>query len=461
MWHAPPNGEKGADAIPENRLSESGRPLAAHMVAAMDAADALWDGRLSPAFRDGLAEGIGAAAGGAGGHDAARALFRWLAALSGLGRCTPGYQALCGARFSGGGAAPVPIAPRLARHDRATSLLTAWFLRQEGWTSEAAEWAGYAAGGWKADSAYASEFASDPGADSRAELGGEGWRSVQWELFQSMTSAAGVPLEMLARHVPPVGVQLACSGAVILADRLAAQEEPPTVFGASPGPPSYTPRPDARADRSPVRAAALEAAFEAESPFLMVVDLPADEGAAAASKAAKASVPSDALAGSEVSEGIDAAFAAAEVMAAKFGLDGFFYALPTRTALEAAVDRALREHPGSLKGVGTLDQLRLDQADTGDPRVMLRQLTLVTRAVIIDATAVPRGPRSVPWGVPPVLGWLGRNRVPVVLMAAGLPEGARGALFAAYTGDGRVRPRRAAPSPVFWAPASQGGARAA
>ncbi|WP_017623991.1 HD domain-containing protein [Nocardiopsis chromatogenes] len=403
-------------------MSESGLPLAAHMVEAMDAADALWDGYLSPAFREGLAAGIG--------EGRARALYRWLSALSGLGRCTPGYQGLQAARFSGDAAtAPVPVAPRPGRHDRASSLLTALFLREEGWSREAAEWAGYAVGGWRVDTLHEAE-------DSE-EIGGVQWRALQRDLFYGMTGAAGLPLDTLAAHVPAPGVQLACSGAVILADRMAAEggELPAAV------PPALADlgAPSGGEGDPQVHAAALEAAFEMEAPGLLLIGAP---------------------------EETEAAFASAEVLAAKFGLDGFFYALPTQEALDAAAERVLGERRRNLNGMGTLEQLRLDQADTTDPRMMLRQLTLVTRAVIIDAAGTapvpaPRRARRLPRAVPPALGWLGEHGVPAVLLGTGLDEGERDALFEAYTGDPRTRPRRGTSPRVTWATAAQRRSRAA
>ncbi|MDA2803285.1 HD domain-containing protein [Nocardiopsis suaedae] len=410
-------------------MSESGLPLAAHMVESMDAADALWDGYLSPAFREGLAADIG--------EGSARALYRWLSALSGLGRCTPGYQRLHAARYSGDPAvAPVPVAPRTGRHERASSYLTALFLREEGWSREAAEWAGYAVGGWRVN-------VLREAADSE-EWGGAEWRALQRDLFHGMTGAAGFPLESLAWHVPSPGVQLACSGAVILADRVAAQggelpaAAPPALADLSaPGGGTGDPR---------VHEAALEAAFEMETPGLLLIASP---------------------------DGTEAAFAAAEVLAAKFGLDGFFYALPTQEALDAAADRVVGERRRSLNGMGTLEQLRLDQADTTDPRMMLRQLTLVTRAVIIDAAdtsatsadtaavPAPRRARRLPRAVPPALSWLGEHGVPAVLLTPDLGEGERGALFEAYTGDLLVRPRQGTSPRITWATAPQRRSRAA
>ncbi|MDA2809515.1 HD domain-containing protein [Nocardiopsis sp. RSe5-2] len=403
-------------------MSESGLPLAVHMIEAMDAADALWDGHLSPAFREGLAAGIG--------EGRARALYRWLSALSGLGRCTPGYQALQAVRFSGdAAAAPVPVAPRTGRHDRASSLLTALFLREEGWSREAAEWAGYAVGGHRVDVLRES-------ADSE-ETGGEEWRAAQRDLFHGMTGAAGFPLESLAGHVPPPGVQLALSGAVILADRVAAQggelpvAAPPALADLS--------APSGGGGDPQVHGAAVEAAFEMEAPGLLLIGSPEDT---------------------------EAAFAAAEVLAAKFGLDGFFYALPTQEALDAAAERVLGERRRSLNGMGTLEQLRLDQADTTDPRMMLRQLTLVTRAVIIDAAETapvpaPRRARRLPRAVPPALAWLGEHGVPAVLLTPDLDEAERSALFESYTGDLLVRPRPGASPRITWATAPQRASRAA
>ncbi|MFW5416438.1 CRISPR-associated helicase Cas3' [Nocardiopsis sp. CNT-189] len=495
-------------------------PLAAHSLDTMNVADRLWDGYLSPAFRRRLAVGL---PGGPEQRDQlARGLFRWLAALHDLGKCTPGFQQRSDLHFPRVKALlPVAKAPEHRAHNLVSAHLLYRFARESGWEVRAAKWAAAVVGGHHGVFP-APDLLHAESAFGESEIGGGEWRRAQRELFDRLTEASGVRLDLLAGHVPPIGAQMACAGAVILADWLASNEG---LFGyANKGSEDYPeasrrtssgfaatmqlgdvwrpePEPDAHAHyRSrfgigtprDTQVVAYDIAASMERPGLMVIEAPTGEGKT------------------------EAALAAAEVMAARSGANGLFFALPTQATGNQIFDRVLDDwvtrlpqgtpptvglvhgkaarhekfHDLPLAGVGehgqdavtasqwmrggkkallspvsvgTIDQLLF--AGVSAPHVMLRHTALAGKAVVVDE--VHAYDTYMAQILHRVLRWLGLHGVPVILLSATLPPAARAALVDAYApgADGTVDagypqvtwvesadPAEPAPAESFFAP---------
>jgi CRISPR-associated helicase Cas3/CRISPR-associated endonuclease Cas3-HD len=418
-------------------------------------------------------------------HEIARSVFRWLASLHDLGKCAPGFQSLSSFHFGRvREVLPLDGSPVHQGHQLLSAHLLHLFLTEAGWSDESALWAANVVGG------HHGVF-PDPGAVDAFRMpdviGGPAWRTVQREIFDRMTRASGVPIGALARHVPPIGAQMACAGGVILADWLASNEQ---LFPYANGlPPEYT---TASAGIAADYAKTMQlgevwrprAAPDAEAYFAERLDIPTPRGTQRVAYDVALSMDGPGLMVVEAPTGegkTEAALAAAEVMADRFGFNGLYFGLPTQATTNALFDRVLenwvdrmpqRPRPtvglahgkalqhdrfadlplagvgedeaegatasqwmrGSKKAllcpiaVGTVDQLLF--AGVSAPHVMLRHVALVNKVVVVDEVHAYDAHMSAI--LHRALAWLGAHRVPVVLLSATLPPAQRDALLAAY-----------------------------
>ncbi|MEV0624319.1 CRISPR-associated helicase Cas3' [Nonomuraea wenchangensis] len=480
LWGKTGEVRRGRGASPDKWHS-----LIAHMVDTMEVADELWDSYLSPAFRERLAEGMPGTK-----HErtgTARALFRWLASLHDLGKASS-FQSQS-ARHSSrvNDVLALPVGPAIHPHSMVSAHLMYLFTGEAGWTARASSWVANVVGGHHG-------VYPRPGSVKvpllASEIGGTAWREVQRELFQEMTRRSGVSLGLLADHVPPIGSQVVCSGAVILCDWLASNESLFPYAGSwSDGYPVQAARrvkqtrkvmqleaiwhpvniPDARdmySQRFEIKAprdtqlVAHQVASEMDQPGLVIVEAPTGEGKT------------------------EAALVTAEILAARFGFNGLFFGLPTQATSNRIFDRVLdvwlRHLPqnppptvGLVHGkarqyerfddlplggvgdfnnasatasqwmrggkkalfspisVGTIDQLLF--AGVSAPHVMLRHLAVANKVVVIDEVHAYDAYMSRI--LHRVLHWLGMHRIPVVLLSATLPAEQRSALLTAYAGE--------------------------
>ncbi|MFC3995713.1 CRISPR-associated endonuclease Cas3'' [Nocardiopsis sediminis] len=481
-------------------------PLLAHMLDTMHVADRLWEHYLAPSLRERFSAGL-TGTGTPSGDRAGRAAFRWLAALHDIGKATPGFQSLSAHHFPPVlRLLPLSVHHEPFRHELSSAQLVRMFLEEESWAPAAIDWVADVVGGHHGTFPPPG-LARSP--RTRARLGGGNWREVQRELFATATRCSGVDLASLAVNAPGIGGQMAIAGALALADWLAGDDE---LFGHSNGWPSdypadsariaarfrpaaelgtvWRPRPPAGARElyasrfgfgspSATQLLAFDLAKRATGPGLMVVEAPASEGKTTA------------------------ALAAAEVLAARLGCNGLFYALPGRATVEQAAARLAgwldaqdprptvgladgRARRGArwdtplsgigesaadteaaaawLRGadrallapvvVGTLD--RLLRAGVSAAHVMIRHTVLAGKVVVVDG--VPAYDTAATALLHRVLHWLGRHGTPVVVLAAALSDGQRAGLLSAYSGarravaDGTGYPR------ITWVPAPGAGA---
>lgn len=465
--------------------TDSWHSLLAHMVDTMEVADELWSSYLSRAFHERLAEGIPGTE--QERAQAARALFRWLASLHDLGKASS-FQSQStrhGSRVND--VIALPAGPSTQPHSMVSAHLMYLFTSEAGWTPRASTWVANVVGG------HHGVYPRPASAEIpllTSEIGGPEWREVQRELFREMTRRSGVPLDLLADHVPPIGSQVACSGAVILCDWLASNEK---LF------PYAGPWSDDYPEQAARRAAEAQRAMQLEAVWHPVhvsdaremhsqrfgIQTPRDTQLVAHQVASEMDQPGLVIVEAPTGEGkTEAALVVAEVLAARFGFNGLFFGLPTQATSNRIFDRVLdvwlerlpqkppptvglvhgkaRQHErfedlplggigdfnsasatasqwmrGGKKAllspisVGTIDQLLF--AGVSAPHVMLRHLAVVNKVVVIDEVHAYDAYMSRI--LHRVLHWLGVHRVPVVLLSATLPPEQRSALLRAYAGN--------------------------
>ncbi|MFG1967593.1 CRISPR-associated helicase Cas3' [Nonomuraea sp. NPDC049028] len=474
--------------------------LVAHMVDTMEVADELWHVYLSSAFHERLAEGIPGTE-----HErmqAARALFRWLAALHDLGKAGSfqGQSVRQSSRVQD--VIALPVGPDIHPHSMVSAHLMYLFTAEAGWTARASTWVANVVGGHHG-------VYPRPGSVEVplliAQIGGTEWREVQRELFREMTRRSGVPLDLLADHVPPIGSQVVCSGAVILCDWLASNENLFPYTG--PWSEEY-PKQAARRVKQTRKTMQLEAVWhpvkvaDAKEMYLQRfgIKVPRDTQLVAHQIASEIEHPGLVIVEAPTGEGkTEAALVIAEIVAARFGFNGLFFGLPTQATSNRIFDRVLdiwlsnlpqsplptvglvhgkaRQYErfddlplggvgdfgsasatasqwmrGGKKAllspisVGTIDQLLF--AGVSAPHVMLRHLAIANKVVVIDEVhAYDAYMSRILYRV---LHWLGLHRVPVVLLSATLPAEQRDALLRAYAGKIEIHASSAGYPQLTW-----------
>ncbi|MEV2274998.1 CRISPR-associated helicase Cas3' [Nocardiopsis sp. NPDC049922] len=461
-------------------------PLVSHMVDSVHVAGQVWDHYLSGAVRSAL-----------GPPGTARALFAWLAGLHDIGKATPHVQRLSTRhweRVEERAPHPAHVGSLTYRHEQLSAHVVRELLAEEGWSRQATVWVAHVVGGHHGTFPSASRSYT-PGPDV---LGEKPYRAAWRYLFDLVTEVSGVDLAALRDHVPELGARMTVSGAVVMADWLASNEAyfPYDTATADAKPPVdeyvkasrtlaeegfrritrlggvWRPEPgdDARElywrrfgikEPRDTQVRVDEVARRADRPGLMVVEAPTGEGKT------------------------EAALAAAEVLAERFGLNGLFFALPTQATTNSVFDRILDDWAHSqrhkptvalvhgkarlresftdlpsggvgdggchtitasswLRGakkallspiaIGTIDQLLF--AGVAARYVQLRHLGLANKVVVVDE--VHAYDTYMSQILHRVLHWLGWHGVPVVLLSATLPPGQRADLLAAYSGAPEV-----------------------
>ncbi len=315
--------------------------LLGHLLDTAAVAGVMWDEYLAESLRGRLDE----VSGGRG-----RAWFMWLCGLHDCGKACPAFQSLD----------PVEAGPVLAagltwrrlprgkrwRHDVAGGAMVLGWLRAE-WGAEAAGWV------WPLVAGHHGRFPSVGGLRPPAgEFQGAGaeWREVQRALVDVFTRAVG--FEDLAA-VRPRGAlrkaeQLAVSGLVVMADWIASDS---TVFEGLADAEEISPAGACRRAEAAWRRLGLrggwgvlpvpEARLAPLTGRLGVV--PRASQVELVERAWSMPVPGLLVAEAPMGEGkTKAALAAAEVLAARFGLDGVFVAMPTQATCDPMYEQVLR-----------------------------------------------------------------------------------------------------------------------
>ncbi|MEU6482247.1 CRISPR-associated helicase Cas3' [Streptomyces sp. NPDC047017] len=317
--------------------------LLGHLLDTAAVAGVMWDRYVSAAFRRRLDE----ISGGRG-----RLWFMWVCGIHDCGKACPAFQAMDAAE-----AAPVLAAGlswgRLSaapnkrwRHDMAGAVMLRPRLVMEWGEEEAASWV------WPLVAGHHGTFppagALDPprGAQGR----GAAWEEVQRAVVDVFTRAVGFEGLSDAR---PVGAlrkaeQLALSGLVVMADWIASDSS--QFLGlADAGLISFAEsrrRAEAAWSRLRLRGGWRDLPLP-EDPLEPLIDrlgvTPRASQQELVERAWSVPVPGLLVAEAPMGEGkTKAALAAAEVLAARFGLDGVFVAMPTQATSDPMYEQVLR-----------------------------------------------------------------------------------------------------------------------
>ncbi|WP_245714190.1 CRISPR-associated helicase Cas3' [Nocardia vaccinii] len=329
-------------------------PLWQHMDDSADVAGLLFDHWLAPAVADRLADEFG------GQRESARAAVRFLAGMHDLGKATPAFAVqhdLLAQRMRACGLG-MPVTRRelvdrvKTPHAVAGHHLLIGWLRGRGWSKRrAAAWAVVLGGhhGVPPDSVVV----QDSSPLGYPQLYGEGcWESVRAELADRVAARTGAVdyLDQWCDLAPSAGFQIIVTGLVIMADWIASNEEVmPFLTGELPEVEDATDR----AARAFGRLA-LPSAWRAQAAGLSVSDLfaarfrlpagaePRPVQIAACEVARGMTAPGLLIIEAAMGEGkTEAALAAAEIMAERWGAGGVHVALPTQATTNAMFDRVV------------------------------------------------------------------------------------------------------------------------
>lgn len=464
--------------------------LVRHSTDAAAVASHLWEW-LPRSTRDYLSAGRSA--------EEAKVLARWLAGSHDVGKLSPAFAIqvpLLAHRMRDAGLAmKTEIARRQdTPHSLVSHLTIARYLVDHGWKRRTANTYAVVAGGHHGVPPSSSQLLFDEDANS-SHCGSPEWKRTRTELLDYLTTALGADqyLEAWANTPLTAEQQVLWTGFVIIADWIASSDLFPlgedrdsdstaaSAWAALALPPAWTPSPPdtfddlmrARfvlptgAQPNTVQRKTIEAARSMAESGLLLLEAPMGVGKT------------------------EAALAASEYLAARFGQGGVFIALPTMATSNAMFERVLHwiesqesvleasavlahgkaslndsyrgllrasqfheigrdtvdsKHAcgpeiiahywlsGRKKGlladfaVGTIDQLLF--AGLRARHLTLRHLALANKVVIVDE--VHAADTYMMQYLIRVLQWLGAYRVPVILMSATLPSSQRLTLMEAY-----------------------------
>ncbi|MET7539641.1 CRISPR-associated helicase Cas3' [Streptomyces sp. NPDC005507] len=324
--------------------------LMGHLLDTAAVAELLWDGFLACSAQAALDEI-------AGGPGRGRGLFAWLCGVHDCGKATPVHQRLwsegakavrrSGMSWVESAAVAGVKSKKRWRHDWAGGLMVRELLASAGWALEQVDWV------WPLVAGHHGAFPSlrdvqEPGT-AKGQLRGSGsWREVQRAVLEVFTRELGSEglAELQPVTVPSRAMQLQLSGLVVMADWIASDERffegmddlrqvsvdasreraasAWKALGLQRGWGALNaPAPEAFRDRfgyapRPSQVMVVEAARRMRGPGLVVIEAPMGEGKT------------------------EAAQAAAEVLAARFGADGVFVGMPTQATSDPMFTRTRR-----------------------------------------------------------------------------------------------------------------------
>lgn len=326
--------------------------LMAHLLDTAAVAELLWERFVAPATRAALDE----VAGGAG---RGRHLFVWVCGVHDCGKATPKHQGLwpegaeavrrAGLTWHAPAADAGAKQRRRWRHDWAGGLVLRELMVAAGWNVRQVDWV------WPLVAGHHGAFPSlrdvqEPKA-AKGQLRGRGrWRQVQEAVVEEFTLEVGLGdlRAVEPAKVPSRAVQLQLSGLVVMADWIASDEryfvgvddlaavsmeaargraaaawDELGLQGGWTAASLGVPGPEAFQDRfgcapRPSQVMVLEAARRMAAPGLLVIEAPMGEGKT------------------------EAALAAAEVLASRFGADGVFVGMPTQATSDPMFTRVRR-----------------------------------------------------------------------------------------------------------------------
>lgn len=468
--------------------------LLAHLLDTAAVGELLWDSFLAPSVR----RKLDACCGGRG-----RSLLALLCGLHDVGKASPAFQSKdpeLAARVFAAGLAWRPLDRRSKEwhHTLAGAVIVLRCLTNAGWNRESVGWVWPLIGGHHGVIPALAKLSAIPGRGNAQ--GSTAWIEAQDDLVRRVVNELGVDLHGLAPD-PPLhrATQLALSGAIIMADWIASDQRSfigiedlgvVSMSGARKraecawkklrlrggwDPASLSTSPDPLAARFQVRARASQRdavalARKMPTPGLLILEAPMGEGKT------------------------EAALAAVEILARRFGADGLFVGMPTQATCDPMYTRVRRWSAEIEAGlpVGLLhgkrrfnaewraltDKVRIagvDDYDVDDPygaaaatgalselpaewflgakrglltpltvgtidqllhaatrtrHVMLRHVGLAGRVVVLDE--VHAYDVYMSQFLFEALRWLADGGVPVVVLSATLPPAMRRELMSAY-----------------------------
>jgi CRISPR-associated endonuclease/helicase Cas3 len=308
--------------------------LLQHLLDTAAVGELIWDRFLAPGVRARIDESC---------DGRGRTLFTLLCGLHDVGKASPAFQSKVPALAERVQAVGLTWG-HLDSHDRAWhhtlagAVIVRRVLEQAGWGKRAQRWI------WPLVAGHhgvvpASEKLSLTSSRGHAQGVDAGWYAVQNGLAAAVASALGINLAAIApANCPRRAEQLAISGAIIMADWIASGEQFPGIDDLGEvsmaaarnralraweeldlrggwSAKSYSPVPDLVAARfgrtaRPVQVTAVTLAEQMCRPGLMMIEAPMGEGKT------------------------EAALAAAEVLARRFGADGIFVGMPTQATCD-------------------------------------------------------------------------------------------------------------------------------
>lgn len=318
----------------------SGKPhsLIAHLLDAAAVAELIWDEYMSAAFKAQV---------NAAGKGRGRDLFVLLVAWHDLGKATPVFQlkAPAGMEHLLGpiqrASLPLPASARGKRwpHGSASALIVRRALAA--FEVEGADWTIPLVQGHHGT--YLSS-PRRPGLEVVVAHGEDPWPQIQLSLALAIARRIGVDPQGWKLHTPSRGIQLALGGFLVMADWIASSSEFPGLGLVDLSMPEARERARAAWDSlslvggwdtrrllqdvrqfedrfgfhpRPVQTMTIEAALKLPEPGMLVVEAPMGEGKT------------------------EAALAAAEVLASRFGLNGVIFAMPTQGTTDAMYTRVM------------------------------------------------------------------------------------------------------------------------
>jgi CRISPR-associated endonuclease/helicase Cas3 len=323
----------------KSKAGDSVNLLLQHLLDTAAVAELLWDRFLAP----GIKNKIDGCCGGRG-----RSLFALVCGLHDVGKASPAFQAkvpslASAVRATGLGWSELNSQARAWHHTLAGAVIFRRVLPAAGWSPDAVSWV------WPLIAGHHG-VVPGPGKILRPPQRGNGqgvgeWETVQDALIRRVAAELHIDLAVVApTRAPRRAEQLALAGAVIMADWIASDDRHFTgiddlrrvsVTGARErankawrelnlrggwDPDSLARYPDQVQARfgvasRPAQADAVELAAEMAAPGLLILEAPMGEGKT------------------------EAALAAAEVLAAKFGADGLFVGMPTQATSDPMFSR--------------------------------------------------------------------------------------------------------------------------
>ncbi|MFE9748801.1 CRISPR-associated helicase Cas3' [Saccharothrix saharensis] len=351
-----------------------------HLFDTAAVAEMVWDHFLARSTRE-LLDGV------AGGHG--RAFFAWLCGIHDCGKATPAFQVLDGegaARVLATGLSwSAAVRPRMGwRHDRAGACLAMDRLTEAGWARESVDWVWPLIGGHHGVFPTYRELRG-PKSRGEGQGRGEGWLRVQRAVVEVFTRAVGFAdlASVEPVRMPTRAEQLQLSGLVVMADWIAsderhfvgiddlhlvsmssARERAGKAWRALRLRGGWGWLDAVEGDLIATRFGCLARPFQSDlveqarrmpAPGLLIGEAPMGEGKT------------------------EAALAAAEVLAARFGADGVFVGMPTQATCDpmltrvrrwvAEVSPGLEDHVVLLHGKRDFNAewKKMVAADGGDP----------------------------------------------------------------------------------------------